>query len=522
MTRALVLFWMVFPACLYAEVQPLTPKPSPKPRINGARVFGVRPGSPFLFTVAASGERPMKFSAKGLPAGLTLDSASGRIAGRLERPGEYTALLTARNAQGSATRSLKIVVGQHLALTPPMGWNSWYCWSESVSDEKVRRSAKAIIDKGLAEHGWTYVNIDDCWQGKRAGAYRAIQGNGRFPDMQGLADYVHSLGLKFGLYSTPWMGSYGGFIGGSAPTPDGDYSSVALPPDKRLQEFQVFGRWPMARKLGVQQVGAHWFVDADARQWAAWGVDFVKFDWKPNDPAITERIKNSLDASGRDMILSLSNEAPFEHASEWARLTNMWRTTGDIRDTWEAVSRIGFSQDRWAPYTGPGHWLDPDMLQIGSAGVPNTFVRQLKPSRLTPDEQYTQVTLWAMLAAPLLLSCDIESMDDFTLGLLTNDEVIDVNQDPLGKPARPLWRKDGTEVWIKDLEDGGKAAGLFNRTDRPVALEIAWSELGLKRPVWVRDVWRQKRLRTAGGPYRITVPAHGVHLIRMGPGGKRP
>jgi alpha-galactosidase len=505
-------------AALAAQPPILTPPPSPAPRINGAMVFGVRPGSPFLYTIAASGDRPMTFSARGLPKGLALDSAAGRISGKLTRAGEHRVVLRAENARGHAERTLRIVAGDRLALTPPMGWNSWYCWSESVSDEKVRASAKALVEKGLVNYGWTYVNLDDCWQGARGGRHRAIQGNERFPDMPGLVAYIHSLGLKAGLYSTPWIGSYAGFIGGSAPSPDGDYSAVALPPAQRLQPFQFFGRWPNARKMGLQRVGEHWFVDADARQWAEWGIDFVKFDWKPNDVPTAERIRKALDASGRDMLLSLSNEAPFEHAADWARLTHMWRTTGDIADTWEAASRIGFSQDRWAPFAGPGRWIDPDMLQVGSVGVPNTFVRQLRPSRLTPDEQYSQVSLWALIAAPLILSCDIESMDAFTLGLLTNAEVIDVNQDPLGAAAMPAVRRGPHEVWVKRLEDGARAAGLFNRADGEETVKVRWADLGLQGPQTVRDLWRQKDLGLFPESFETTVPAHGVALVKIAPG----
>ncbi|HSB15917.1 MAG TPA: putative Ig domain-containing protein [Bryobacteraceae bacterium] len=502
---------------LLSAAQPpiLTPKPSPKPRINGARIFGVRPGRPFLHTIAATGQRPMTFSAKGLPAGLTLDQKSGRISGFLSKPGEHVVTLRAANSLGAAERRFRIVVGDKIALTPPMGWNSWYAWSESVSDEKIRSVARGFVAKGLVNHGWTYVNIDDCWQGLRGGKYNAIQGNERFRDIKGMCDYVHGLGLKIGIYSTPWMATYGGFIGGSAPTAKGDYSGMWLPPEKRLQPYQVFGRWPSSQRLGAQKLGAYWFSDADAKQWAEWGIDYVKHDWKPNDPPTTERILKGLLACGRDIVLSLSNEAPFEHAAEWARLSNLWRTTGDIKATWEAVSRIGFTQDRWAPYAGPGHWNDPDMLQIGMIGVPNTYVRTLKPTVLTPGEQYTQVSLWSLLAAPLLLSCDIETMDDFTLSLVTNDEVIDVNQDPLGKSGVPVSRAGGLEVWAKQMEDGSQAVGLFNRSDQEATVTARWSDLGVRGKQEVRDLWRQKDLGVFEGQFQTKVAGHGVVLVRV-------
>jgi alpha-galactosidase len=205
----------------------LTPKAPPEPRINGAKVFGVRPGSPFLFTIAATGNRPLSFEAQGLPEGLTLDKQTGHISGKVDKPGTYTVTLKAANKLGAAERTLKIVVGDQIALTPPMGWNSWNCWAGEVSDKNVRDSAKAMADSGLVNHGWNYINIDDTWQGKRSGPLNALQPNEKFPDMQGLCDYVHSLGLKIGIYSTPWITSYAGYPGGSSDNEDGSWERLA-------------------------------------------------------------------------------------------------------------------------------------------------------------------------------------------------------------------------------------------------------------------------------------------------------
>jgi alpha-galactosidase len=207
----------------------LTPKASQKPQINGAKVFGARPASPFLFTIPATGNRPMTFAAEGLPAGLTLDEKTGLTTGKVDTPGTYNVILKATNSLGTAQRALKIVVGDKIALTPPMGWNSWNCWAANVSDKNVRASAKAMVDSGLINHGWTYINIDDTWQGKRGGEFNAIQPNKKFPDMGGLCDYVHSLGLKIGIYSTPWITSYAGYIGGSAYTPSIQTTRCNLP-----------------------------------------------------------------------------------------------------------------------------------------------------------------------------------------------------------------------------------------------------------------------------------------------------
>lgn len=493
-----------------------TPPVSPKPRINGARIFGARPGAPFLFTIVASGQKPLRFSVTDLPAGICLDAASGRLSGSAAVPGAYNARVTVANALGRADATLRIVIGDTLCLTPPMAWNSWYCWSESVSQEHLCAAADALVASGLAEHGWASVNVDDCWQGERTGPDKALQGNERFPDMKRMCDYIHSRGLKVGIYSTPWMGSYAGFPGGSCWKAEGNYADRALAPAQRLQSAQLFGRFPGSLNRGLDKVGEYWFCDADARQWAAWGIDYVKYDWKPNDVPTTRRLAEGLRRCGRDIVLSLSNESPFEKISELSKLANLWRTTGDIQESWASISRIGFSQERWRPFGRPGHWNDPDMLQVGMLGAPNQKNVSAHPSALTPEEQYSQVTLWCLLSAPLVLSCDLTRIDPFTFNLLGNDEVIEVDQDPRGEPARRIVASSG-EVWAKTLEDGSLAVGLFNlgQEERPVA--VSWSELGITGKQKVRDLWRQKNLGEFESRFAAPTPPHGVELVRLVP-----
>lgn len=499
-----------------ANPEILTPPVADTPRVNGPSIFGVRPGAPFLYAIPATGKRPLTFAVDDLPAGLKLDPATGHITGKLSKKGEYTVTLRAQNALGSAGKKFRIVVGDKIALTPPMGWNSWNCWGGAVSQEKVLSSARAMVEKGLRDHGWTYINVDDGWQGVRGGKRNAIQPNKKFPDMKALADEIHGMGLKFGIYSSPWRGTYLGHIGGSSDNADGTYDWIKA---GNHNEFYGFGKTQEQEggKYGNWRIGAFSFAEPDAAQWAEWNVDYLKYDWFPNDVAHVEEMTKALRKSGRDVVYSLSNTALYDQAGDYARLSSAWRTTGDINDSWESVRRIGFSQDRWAAYTGPGHWNDPDMLVVGKVGWgPN-----LHPTRLTPDEQYTHISLWCLLSAPLLIGCDIAQMDDFTLGLLTNDEVLEINQDVLGKQATQI-SNDGTKiVYTKTLEDGSTAVGLFNVGDAETTVGLSWGPWGsLASPDGgkrlVRDLWRQKDLGVFDGKFETKVPPHGVVLVRLG------
>jgi alpha-galactosidase len=493
-----------------------TPSASAAPRINGPGIFGVRPQSPFLYTIPATGERPMRFSVENLPKGLLVDPVTGQITGLLKTKGEYPVVLQAKNSIGTDEKSFRIVVGEKIALTPAMGWNSWNCWADSVDQEKVLRSARALVSSGLINHGWTYINIDDTWQGQRTGKDHALQGNEKFSDLKGLCDEIHQIGLKAGIYSAPWVSSYGKYPGGSSDRADGAWSK------------------PLTDEAD-HRYGKYSFAQADANQWAAWGFDYLKYDWAPNDVPHTAEMSQALRASGRDIVFGLSNTAPFDHAADWARLANSWRTTCDIVDQWAksdnakgddywqyAVSEIGFAQDRWAAHAGPGHWNDPDMLVVGFVG----WGPQLHASHLTPDEQYAHISMWCLLSAPLLIGCDLERLDPFTISLLSNDEVLALDQDALGKQATRVATVGPVDVYLKELEDGSKALGFFNRDASEQAIAFDKLQyLGFKGAQHVRDLWRQKNIsdivNIATDKLHITIPAHGVELYKLTPVGNR-
>jgi len=487
----------------------LTPKPADTPRINSAKVFGATPGNPFLYTISATGKRPMQFSAENLPQGLVLDSQTGIISGKVNKKGIYRATLKAKNELGEASKTLKINIGDTIALTPPIGWNGWNSWGGKIDREKVIASADAMIKMGLNNHGWSYINIDDTWQGVRGGKLTALQPNEKFPEIKEMVGYIHSLGLKAGIYSTPYIYSYAGYIGASSEFEKG---GETCEPDKK-------------KRNSATLIGKYRFETNDALQMAEWGFDYLKYDWRI-DVNSTERMSAALKKSGRDIIFSISNNAPFEKAADWARLTHAWRTGPDIRDSWNSLYYLAFTLDKWAEFAGPGHWNDPDMMILGNVSMGPT---ELHPTRLTPDEQYSHVSIFSLLAAPLLIGCPIEQLDDFTLNLLTNDEVIEINQDPLGKSARLMADENGVQIWLKSMEDGSFAVGLFNTDDftktpqsyfrwgneTPKSFTFDFAKAGLTGKWNLRDVWRQSDMGEFDGSFQTEIRHHGVVMLRM-------
>ena len=490
----------------------LTPAPKAEPKITGAKVFGVRPGSPFQFLVTATGDRPMTFSAYDLPKGLKINTQTGLITGKLSTTGTSIVILEAKNAKGKFQRKLCIESGDHIALTPPMGWNSWNCFAQEVSADKVKRAANAMVKSGLINHGWTYINIDDFWENNRDSKDQSLRGklrdeagnivpNSRFVDMKGLVDYVHDIGLKIGLYSSP-------------------------------------GPWTCG-----SCVGSYGYEKLDAESYAKWGFDYLKYDWcsygnvinglPDNDPyKVTSLSYNGggelntaikpfkvmgefLRQQPRDIIFSVCQYG-MSDVWKWGGSVggNSWRTTNDITDTWVSVKNIALDQDKSAPYAKPGNWNDPDMLVVGNVGWGNPH-----PSKLKPDEQYLHISLWSLFAAPLLIGCDMEKLDDFTLNLLTNDEVIDINQDPLGKQATCVHTIGDLRIYVKELEDGSHAVGFCNFGLDKVELSYKdFEKIDLNGKFNVRDVWRQKNIsniETKTGELLLKVPAHGVLLYKL-------
>ena len=452
-----------------------------EPRINAPRITGGTPGRPFLFRIPATGNAPLTFAAKNLPAGLTLDPATGIISGAIAQDGNTDVAITVSNASGRATSTLRIVGGANaLALTPPLGWNSWNVWGATVDDGKVRAAADAMVASGLAAHGFQYIDIDDGWEGARD-ANGVLQPNSKFPDMKALTAYVHSRGLKIGIYSSP-----------------GTRTCQGLPASLNNEE-------------------------TDARTWAEWGFDLLKHDWcsyGSTDPkqAIPDLqkpyivMRDALAKTNRDIVFSLCQYG-MGKVWEWGADVggNLWRTTGDLTDVWSNMAAVGFRQDEKVKWSRPGHWTDPDMLVIGKVGWgPN-----IHDTRLTPNEQMTHISLWALEAAPLLIGADMTQFDAFTKALMTNHEVLDVNQDPLGKAARRIYQRERLELWARPLADGSLAAGFFTRGLQAVDMTATWQELGLSGSRVVRDLWQQKDLGSFDRAFTAKVPAHGAVMFKI-------
>ena len=468
----------------------LTPQPSPAPRINGPGVFGVRPGSPFFYSIPATGTRPMSFAAAGLPAGLKLDPATGLIIGVLNAKGEYPVTLSASNALGQTQKKFRIIVGDQIGLTPAMGWNSFNTYDVKVNQQQILDAAHAMIDMGLAQHGWSYVNCDDGWQGMRGGALNAIQPNEGFPDIAGMVKKIHALGLKAGIYSTPWVTSYGRRVGSSSDDPRG-----AWHPD-----FAYKNNNEHSQKFPFT-IGKYHFAKQDAEQIAAWGFDYLKYDWAPIHAADVKEMSDALRTSDRDLIFSLSNNGLYTLFGEIAQVApyaNSWRITDDVHDQWVHIANSAFGHDAWAPYSTPGHFNDPDMLVIGTIGWGHPHT-----TGLTPDEQYTQISMWSLLSAPLILGCDLQKLDPFTLSL--------------GKQALCVAKNGEQEVYAKPLEDGSLAVGLINRGPIEATVTANWSDLKLNGKQRIRNLWIQKDLGIFEKTFSSPVPSHGVVLLRLFP-----
>lgn len=471
-----------------ARLQPVILPPDPKPAIHGPQTTGVSPSHPFLFGIPATGATPLTFGCADLPSGLKLDAKTGILMGTVAKAGRYVLHLTAANALGKTARTLTLVCGDHaLALTPPMGWDAVNLYANTVDDAKTRAAADALVKSGLAAHGWSYIHINDTWQGIRDKKTGDILPNHRrFPDMGALADAIHDQGLRFGLESSATEHTCAGFPGSLS------------------------------------------HASQDAATYAAWGVDYLQYDWCPvptlddTPPPTDQRVafqemRTALNKTNRDIVFAADTFGEGD-PGDWApgAGANTWVTSRQLFDDWKLLTIALFDRAWTADRAGQGHWANPGLLMVGKFGFSN-----VQSTRLSPSEQMMQLSQYALLSAPLWLSCDLTSLDPNAFhpsvtAMLTNDEMLDVDQDPAGHPATQIVGRREMQVWSKPLADGTVAVGLFNTGYEVQRLRVTLSQIGLNGAQPVRDLWLHQDLGNFTGAFSTDVPSHGVALVKIG------
>lgn len=366
-----------------------------------------------------------------------------------------------------------------LARTPPMGWNSWNKFAcKGINEKVVRETADAMASNGMKDAGYQFVVIDDCWQTGRDAAGNIVADPERFPSgIKALADYIHGKGLKFGIYTDA-------------------------------------GTMTCAKRMG--SIGHEY---QDAKQYANWGVDYLKEDWcntlpGQNSESSYTLMRNALAESGRPIVFSICEWGSTKPWLWAGPIGNLWRSTGDIQDCWDCkkdwggngVVQILDLMNGLESYAGPGHWNDPDMLEVGNGGM-------------TKEEYRAHFSMWAMFSAPLLAGNDISNMTADTKEILLNKDVIAIDQDPLGRQGHRVKKTGDLEVWSKQLQDGGRAVALLNRGPAAATISVAWTDIGYPDAISasVRDLWTKKESSAVKGNYSVDVPSHGVVMIRVKP-----
>jgi alpha-L-fucosidase len=487
---------------------------------------------PLTLSVASGGRRPIRYTAKNLPAGLKLDAKTGLITGRLAQPGEFNFTVLAKNSSGQAETRIKLRTGNTVALTPPLGWNSYDAFGDSVTEAETLANAR-YLKKYLLAHGWNYVVIDFRWYDseityddkrltkERMGAKlfadefgRLLPAPNRFPSARSgngfkpLADEIHAMGLKFGFHIMRGIPRQA--VRARMPIEGSEFTA-----DVAANTNSICVWCPDMFGVQSNAAGQAWY-DAIFRLYASWGLDYIKVDdlSVPYAAGEIEMIRKAIEKCGRPMVFSTSpGPTEIRYADHIRTNANLWRISGDFWDEWPKLNHQFDLIAQWQGPGGPGRWPDADMIPFGHIGIRNYTNARERQTRFTSAEQRTLMSLWALAPSPLMLGMNLPDNNAATLALLTNDEVLAVNQDPLGQPARRVSASgEVPEIWTKQLAGGALAVGLFNRGNQSVKLSVAWRDLGFIAPPHVRDLWAQKDL---GTPARFTgeLAAHASELL---------
>lgn len=506
--------------------------PPAAPRILGSGTVAALPQSPFLYTIAASGQRPLTFAATGLPAGLGIDAGTGRITGTVGASGQSVVTVTATNGAGSDQQTLTIVVGNTLALTPPMGWNSYDSYNDAVTESDVTSQAQAMLQQ-LQPFGWQYIVVDFRWYDPKNGGSLAMDANGRllpapnrFPSATGslgfkpLADTIHGMGLQFGIHIMRGIPRQA--YQANSPIAGSNYHAADAANTSDLCPWNS----DMYGVNASTPAGQAWY-DSIFQQYAQWGIDFVKVDDLLNNQvtpnvyhqAEVDAIRASLDKTGRSIVLSLSpGEMPVGNSTNLTSNANMWRMANDFWDVPSQLDHMFTLGYSWQSVNSPGHWPDADMLPFGYLG-PLCPVGGNHNTKFTKNEQVTVMSFWAILPSPLLLGANMTQLqtDAWTTALLTNEEILSITEDSSAQRASRVAVQGMQEVWARDLSGGRKAVGLFNHATSDQSIGVTWAQLGVSGAVRVRDAWQRADIPVPASGPTMNVPYRGAVLLVVSP-----
>lgn len=457
------------------------------PRINAPSVLGASPQKPFLFRIPVTGQRPVICGAKDLPEGLELKD--NILIGKVPKAGDYKITLTAENALGKTEKEVTLeIYPANVLVTPLLGFTTWNAFGSEVTQEDVEQTAQRLVDLGITEYGYRYVNLDSGWQHEYGGEFDAVMPNKKFPNMKGMTDKIHALGLKAGIYSTPMLHAWGcpkefeSIPGCTTGTPDIRFTS------------ENGGIGTVRKEKG------------NALQWNAWGFDYLKYDWKPTDPYNAELMRRELLGLGRDFGYCVTIRALKEYAEYWSNYVNSYRSCPDTHREWPNLIKIYRSYFDFIDHVKKGHFPDLDLLDLGTCRC------EAVRGEFSEDEQITAFSVRAFLGSPIQISSTLENIDEFELSLYCNEEILAINQDGAFHTAFPIYRYENgdsiLDVFEKKLEDGSFAYALFNMGE---TVQTVYG--GFSSEADLRDPWAKKALERSRYLDLVLMP-HTVRIIR--------
>jgi len=501
----------------------LTPLPDKRPKINAPARYGVTSQKPFIYRIPAQGKRPIIFSAEGLPPSITLDKNTGILRGTTPlKKAVYSIKLTAKNNHGSDSQDWNLVVGDTLALTPPMGWNHWNVHYHLITDKIIRDAADAMVSSGMADVGYDIVGLDGCWQritdewaeistdtSRKTASIGLdyedvvlpvrdkdgnILPNNNFPDMQALTDHIHDKGLKAGIYATPGP--------------------------RDCQDYE----------------GSYQHEAQDAKTIAEWGFDLLKYDWCRYSEVYKQlhESEQTIEAQKKpfelmDSLLGKQNRDILYYICQYGMgdvwkwgdaLGELWRIGGDLAHTFDkgGVYRIAKQNIELREFNGPGGWNDPDFLMLDTWRPPKDKGGPIRPVPFSPNEKYSYMSLWCMMSSPLFFCGDMSQLDEFDLNLLCNNEMVAINQDKLGRCAIPVRMDSSAWILKKSLSDGSLVIGVFDRkNDGDQYISMSLDELGISGEHQARDLWRQNDIGALMDSFSVMVGPLGCAIIKLKP-----